>query len=156
MPKFSSRSANILAECHTDLQRVFNEVIKSWDCTVIEGKRSEEKQKENVAKGVSKTLNSKHVYPLGQPSLAVDVAPYPVVWGDTNRFYAFAGFVLGTAAQLGIKLRWGGDWDSDRDLRDQKFIDLPHFELVVDSSDFGIRVATAEEQGGSDQATSTG
>ena len=44
--------------------------------------------------------------------------------------YAFGGFVKGVASQKGIKIRWGGDWDSDNDLHDQNFIDLPHFELA--------------------------
>lgn len=130
MPAFSAKSRANLATCDERLQQVFNKVVEYWDCTVIEGKRSEARQKANVAKGVSKTMNSKHVYPLDAPSLAVDVAPFPVDWQDTNRFYAFGGFVCATALSLGITLRWGGDWDSDRDFRDQTFHDLPHFELV--------------------------
>ena len=41
-----------------------------------------------------------------------------------------AGLVLGIAAVFGIKIRWGGDWDSDNDLNDQKFMDLAHFEEI--------------------------
>ncbi len=130
MPKFSNRSLQILGTCDARLQKVFNEVIKHWDCTIIDGKRSVDEQIRNVNLGVSKTLNSKHVYPEDKPSLAVDVAPYPIRWQDSQRFYAFGGFVIGTALQMGIRLRWGGDWDSDRDLKDQNFNDLPHFELV--------------------------
>ena len=63
------------------------------------------------------------------PSRAVDVAPYPIDWNDTERFGRFAGFVLGMAAAMGIPLRWGGDWDRDNDTHDQKFNDLVHFEL---------------------------
>lgn len=84
-----------------------------------------------VATGASRTLNSKHVYPLNEPSLAVDVAPYPIKWNDYLRFYAFAGFVLGTATEMGIKIRSGMDWDSDREFNDQSFHDLPHYELVL-------------------------
>ncbi len=130
MAAFGAASLRQLATAHPDLQRVFTEVVKHWDCQVLEGKRSEAQQKLNVAKGVSKTLDSKHVYPLGEPSLAVDVAPYPVKWSDQERFYAFAGFVIGVATMLGVRLRWGGDWDSDREFHDQGFYDLPHFELV--------------------------
>ncbi len=32
------------------------------------------------------------------------------------RFYFFAGIVKGIAWELGIGVRWGGDWDSDNDL----------------------------------------
>lgn len=71
-------------------------------------------------------MDSKH---LALPSRAVDVAPYPINWGDKKRFYHFAGYVQGLAAQLGISLRWGGDWDGDNDLNDQTFFDLVHFEL---------------------------
>lgn len=66
------------------------------------------------------------------PSLAVDVAPWPIDWNDKNRFYHFAGRVQGIAQMFNIKIRWGGDWDSDNDLKDQNFYDLPHFELVTD------------------------
>ena len=31
---------------------------------------------------------------------------------------------------LGVRLRWGGDWDSDLEVDDNDFDDLPHFELV--------------------------
>lgn len=129
MPKFGTNSAVQLATCHPDLQRLFNEVVKHWDCTVIEGKRSIEQERVYIESGASHTTNSKHVTG-DKPSLAADVAPYPVKWKDWNRFYAFAGFVLGTATQLGIKIRWGGDWDSDRDFSDQHFNDLVHFELA--------------------------
>lgn len=129
MPNFGTASKAQLKTCDPRLQRIFNEVIKHWDCQVLEGKRSEAQQKINVARGVSKTLNSKHVYPLDKPSLAVDVAPYPIKWKDIERFYAFGGMVIGVALMMGINLRWGGDWDSDRDFHDQTFMDLVHFEI---------------------------
>lgn len=131
MPAFGASSEKQLATCHPDLQKVLREVVKHWDCVVLEGKRSEAQQRINVANGASKTMESKHVYPLDGPSLALDVAPFPVKWKDYNRFYAFAGFVIGIATSMGIKLRWGGDWDSDRVFDDQTFNDLPHFELVL-------------------------
>ena len=63
-------------------------------------------------------------------SEAVDIAPYPINWKDTEKFYYVAGIVMGVAGMLGIELRWGGDWDRDDDLHDQTFMDLGHFELV--------------------------
>ena len=76
---------------------------------------------------------SKVKYPNGRhnakPSKAGDVCPYPVDWDDLARFRYFAGFVLGVASQMGINIRWGGDWDSDTFTKDNKFNDLPHFEL---------------------------
>lgn len=130
MAKFGVASKTQLATAHVSLQKLFNEVIKWWDCQVLEGRRSEAQHKINLATGASKTEHSKHVTG-DKPSLAVDVAPFPVKWTDYQRFYAFAGFVVGTAIQMGIKIRWGGDWDSDRDFSDQTFNDLVHFELVI-------------------------
>lgn len=130
MPEFGKKSREQLDTCDPRLVRLFNEVVKKWDCTVIQGKRTETEQANLVARGASQTLRSKHVYPIEARSLAVDVAPYPVKWHDINRFYAFAGFVIGVAWSLGFKIRWGGDWDSDRDFSDQKFNDLVHFEIL--------------------------
>tara|TARA_R100001594_G_scaffold77425_1_gene112041 strand:- start:2716 stop:3111 length:396 start_codon:yes stop_codon:yes gene_type:complete len=129
MPSFSGRSAAKLSECDERLQKVFNEVVKHFDCTVLEGRRSKERQDELYRTGKSKVQypNSKHnVEPL---SMACDVAPYPIDWNDKSRFYFFGGFVLGIAKSMGIDLRWGGDWDSDMDINDQTFMDLPHFEV---------------------------
>lgn len=129
MPKFSKTSKDRLKTCHKDLQDIFNEVIKHFDCKVIEGHRGCEKQTEYYQQGLSKVQypNSKHNQ---KPSLAVDVCPYPVDWENLARFRYFSGFVMGIAAVKGIKLRFGGDWDRDTELRDNRFNDLPHYELV--------------------------
>jgi peptidoglycan L-alanyl-D-glutamate endopeptidase CwlK len=135
MPKFGNKSMSNLSTCHPDLQRLFNEVIKEYDCTVMCGHRSKEDQDKAVQEGRSKVHwpNGKH---NSNPSMAVDVAPWfstppNVRWNDTNKFYHFAGYVQAVADQLGISIRWGGDWDSDGELHDQTFFDLPHFELRV-------------------------
>jgi len=129
MPKFSNSSKSKLNTCHDKLQLVFNEVIKHWDCTILEGTRSKEAQDEYFRTGRSEVRypNSKH---NSSPSEAVDVAPYPIDWKDLDRFRAFGNFVLGVASANNVKLRWGGDWDGDRSFADQSFHDLPHFELL--------------------------
>ena len=129
MPVFSRSSTRRLETCDQRLQNLFMEVVRHHDCRILEGHRGEDAQNEAYHNGRS-TLrwpNSKH---NKLPSLAVDVAPYPVDWEDLDRFRVFAGFVLGVAAMMGIELRWGGDWDGDWDYSDQKFNDMPHFELV--------------------------
>jgi peptidoglycan LD-endopeptidase CwlK len=129
MPAFSGASLANLATCDERLQRVFREVVKHFDCQVLEGHRSAERQLEMHALGRSKIkAGGKH---NASPSLAVDVAPFPVNWDDTQRFHYFAGFVKGVAAQLGVNLRWGGDWDSDTEVKDETFRDLPHFEIAA-------------------------
>ena len=128
MPKFGKTSKNRLGTCEKDLINLFNEVIKHFDCSILEGHRGQEEQDKYFNEGKSKVK-----YPNGRhnanPSKAVDVVPYPVDWNDTERMYYFAGIVKGIAISMGIKIRWGGDWDGDTEVKDTKFKDLPHFEL---------------------------
>ena len=44
MPKFGSKSKERLATCDEKLQKVFNEVIKYVDCSILEGHRDERAQ----------------------------------------------------------------------------------------------------------------
>lgn len=131
MPKFSSRSTKRLETCDARLQKIFKKVIEGFDCTILEGHRGEEKQNAAFKKG-----NSKLKYPNGKhnsiPSVAVDVIPYPIDWEDRERMSYFAGYVIGCAKSMGITLRWGGDWDMDTKVKDNKFDDLVHFELRGD------------------------
>jgi hypothetical protein len=110
---------------------LFGEVVKHFDCTIICGHRGEVEQDRACFDGRSKVRfpNSKH---NKQPSLGVDVAPYPIDWSEYNRFYMFVGVVRGIAAVLGIPIRCGADWDGDLEVKDQNFHDLPHFELLED------------------------
>ena len=128
MAKFGKRSKEALLTADDRLQKVFNEVIKYVDCSVLEGHRSQERQDKLFEEGKTKVK-----YPNGRhnasPSRAVDVTPYPVDWEDRERQTLFAGFVLGIASSMGIKLRWGGDWDMDFEVQDNKFDDFPHFEI---------------------------
>jgi peptidoglycan L-alanyl-D-glutamate endopeptidase CwlK len=128
MPRFSRKSKSRLETCDERLQKIFKKVVKGFDCTIIEGHRGKEKQNEAYRKG-----NSKLKYPNGKhnsiPSIAVDVIPYPIDWEDRERMSYFAGYVLGCAKSMGITLRWGGDWDMDTQVKDNKFDDLVHFEL---------------------------
>lgn len=117
-----------------------------YDCSVECGARQEEEELAAIASGHSKLkdpFDSKHVVgPKRLLALAVDVAPYPVVWPDARtmalgvyakaiaRFYTFYGFVKARALALGIPIRFGGDWDGDLDFTDQSFDDLDHYELV--------------------------
>jgi hypothetical protein len=111
------------------LQLLFSEVIKEFDCTILEGHRGESRQNEMYRTGRSKAKYGESLHNIN-PSSAIDVAPYPIDWNDRERFTYFAGYVKGKAAALGIKIRWGGDWDGDWQVRDNNFDDLPHFELV--------------------------
>ena len=134
MPRFSQKSRDNLSSCHLDLQILFNEVIKWFDCTVICGHRSKEDQDEAYRKGFSQVQypNSRH---NSVPSNAVDVVPYPIDWNNTERMKFFIGFVLGTARQLkeqgkiNNEIIRGIDWDGDTFLKDHNFQDHPHFQI---------------------------
>ena len=94
------------------LIRLFLTVVQEYDCTVLEGARTLERQKHLLAEGRSLTLNSKH---LSMPSRAVDVAPYPIRWDDNERFHHFAGYVQAVADRQGTKITWGGSWKTLKD-----------------------------------------
>lgn len=129
MPKFSNKSKGRLSSCDVRLQDVFKEVVKTFDCSILQGHRGKKEQNLYYDQGRSKVK-----YPNGRhnakPSKAVDVTPYPVDWNDRERQTLFAGYVLGIAKGMGITLRWGGDWDRDFEVKDNGFDDFPHFEVV--------------------------
>jgi len=135
MPRFSNESLSKLSTCHADLQKIFFEVIKFYDCTIIEAHRNKEDQNKAFDLG-----NTKLKWPNGKhnknPSLAIDASPYPIEWSNYKRFYYFSGFVCGISEKLkdegkiSHSVRWGGDWDRDKEFNDQSFNDLVHFELV--------------------------
>ena len=155
---YGRRSNQRLDTTHPDIQRLMRRVGPHFANTILEGERSEEQQRKNVEKGVSKTMDSNHLH---SPSDAVDAAPDPLAWPQAGKlkarvesvagqltdeqateimalveeyvkevgiFYYFGGFVLGTAQEMGVGIRWGGDWDGDRVITDQGFDDLVHFE----------------------------
>ena len=136
MPKFSERSLSNLATCHPDLQTLFNEVIKYFDCVVTEGHRNQADQEKAFNEGKSKLH-----YPYGKhnatPSNAADVYPYPIDFNDSSRIYYFSGFVMGIAQKLKDEgkiihaIRYGGDWNMNTQVKDESFQDTGHFELVI-------------------------
>ena len=136
MPVYSKRSLAQLETCDPLLQRLFVEVIKHRDNTILEGHRGQERQHQFFVEG-----KTKKDWPDGEhnklPSRAVDSVPAPIDWDKVNKndraalneMYLYAGMVLGIAAMMGIPVRWGGDWDGDGTITDQQFHDLPHWEL---------------------------
>ena len=125
MAKFSQTSLDRLKGVDHRLQDLCHRiVVKHCDCTVVYGLRTEAEQAKLVQEGLSKTMNSRHL-----TGHAVDLAPWPIDWKNTKRFYHFGGIVEAVAREMGIPIRWGGDWDGDGDLDDQTFMDLVHFEI---------------------------
>jgi len=152
MPKFGDESQKKLDTLDTRLQWVMKaSIIGGPDFSIVEGKRSVETQREYYRQGLTRTMNSKHVYPQQTKSLAVDVVPFVdgkqlwvqkpqgltgLMWSVVRRYtkrwaqMAFlAGWIMAKADELGVPLRWGGDWDGDFDFSDNDFDDIWHFEL---------------------------
>ena len=124
MPKFGKRSKERLRGIDARLVSVLNELVKIMDVTIIEGLRSEQRQEKLLKEGSTKTKFSKHI-----EGKAVDLAPYPIDWKDRDRFHYMGGMIRGIAKQLNVNVRWGGDWDSDGETKDNRFDDLVHVEI---------------------------
>lgn len=145
MPVFGATSRENEKQVHPNLIKVADKVVQVWDCSITDGIRTIEEQRKNIARGASKTMDSKHLPQADGLSHAIDIVPYPVNWTAIERgfqaikhvtggmevaeMYAFAGFVDGVAWGMGLNLRSGYDWNTNRQFEDQSFLDLPHHEL---------------------------
>ena len=129
MASFGEKSLEKLKTCHPDIQKVMHEAIKHYDFIVLYGHRTVAEQQALYAQGRTKPgqvvtkldgvkKKSKHNH---MPSLAVDIAPYPIDWNDLGRFKALADVVKKAAKTVGVDIVWGGDWTS--------FKDYPHYEI---------------------------
>jgi len=116
--KFSKRSLDNLKGVHPDLVKVVHLALElsPRDFIVIEGVRTLERQKEMVATGKSKTMNSYHL-----TGHAVDFVPCsPVSW-DRKDFAPVVAAFKAAAARLNVKIECGHDWT--------RFPDSPHVQI---------------------------
>lgn len=114
------RSLSRLEGVHPDLVRVVKKAaaISSLDFTVLEGLRTQERQKQLLGLGATKTMNSRHL-----TGHAVDLAPMvggTVRW-DWPLYHQLAVIVKEAAKAENVPIQWGGDW--------RTFKDGPHWEL---------------------------
>jgi peptidoglycan L-alanyl-D-glutamate endopeptidase CwlK len=107
------------------------------DISLLKGHRGQEEQD---AAYYGTPQRSKLPWPKGNhntlPSLAVDFQPYPKPENELKLWASLAyvaGRIIQMAAEDGVTIRWGGDWDQDGDLTDQNFNDLFHLELREDT-----------------------
>lgn len=124
--KLSAKSREKLSGLHPDLVAVVERAIQiaPADFTVLEGMRTVQRQRQLVARGASKTMNSRHL-----TGHAVDLAPFVDTDGDGQAqiswawpdYYPLAAAIKRAAVDLGVPLEWGGDWS--------KFKDGPHWQL---------------------------
>jgi peptidoglycan L-alanyl-D-glutamate endopeptidase CwlK len=142
------RSLQRLDGVHADLVKVIKRAISrsAVDFTVLEGRRSVERQRELVRSGASQTMDSRHI-----TGHAVDLGAFvagAVQW-EWPLYPQIADAVRVSAIELGIPIRWGGGWFelnsctsqrgieqkvaayvAERKAQKRKaFLDGPHFEL---------------------------
>ena len=132
-----------------ELKEVVYEAIKvtKIDFGVIEGLRTEEKQKQLVESGASQTMKSKHL-----EGRAVDLMAYIGGRGswELNVYDEIADAMKEAATKVDVAVRWGAAWtvtdirewegtmedamnsyiDTRRSEGRRPFIDAPHFELM--------------------------
>lgn len=118
--RLSNRSLGRLAGVHSDLFRVVERAIQITpiDFAVLEGLRSEARQKVLFDSGASSTMNSRHL-----TGHAVDLGAWvdgKIAW-DWPLYHKIAAAMKQAAAEKGVPIEWGGDWKS--------FPDGPHFQL---------------------------
>lgn len=118
MYKLGKRSLQRLKGVNPALVKVVKRAIElsEVDFTVLEGVRSEKRQRELFKKGATRTMNSYHL-----TGHAVDLAPWPIDWNDTDKFVKIADAMEKAADELGVPLQWGGNW--------RTFVDMPHFQI---------------------------
>lgn len=129
MPKFSKVSKERLAAAHPLLQKLMNEAIKHYDFTILQSQRGRADQERAYRQGTSGVHYGKSAHNWA-PSVALDIAPYPVDWDDISRFRVLQqGIIKPLALKLGIPLRWGCNWDRDDNIAERGENDWPHIEL---------------------------
>lgn len=154
---FGNASRGAMKDVHAVLIQVAELALKlsTQDFRFYEGARSPAQQRINVQKGVSKTMDSKHMIQADGKAHAMDLVP--IIGGvpkwDWEGCYKIAQAVDKAATQLGVakNIRWGGVWDRTMDkfgdettpaaymraVQDyaarhpgKDFLDGPHFEWV--------------------------
>lgn len=125
--------------------------LTAQDFTVLEGVRSIETQRDYVKRGVSQTMDSRHLRQADGLGKAVDLVPWagglprwewPLIW-------PIAEAMRQASIELGVPIRWGGGWfrldqlgsqaaikrASDaytaarRAQKKSAFLDGPHYEI---------------------------
>lgn len=127
--QLSNRSLSRLVGVHPDLVDVVKLAIERTpvDFLVVEGVRTVAQQRENVAKGVSQSMDSYHLPQADGLGHAVDLAPLvdgAIPWKNWRAFSELAEVVKACAAELSVPVEWGGDWKT--------FKDGPHFQIPRD------------------------
>ena len=156
---WSKSSQAKIAQLDSRMQLVLNKYITlaRHDSTIVEGHRSDEQCYINFGKGrtAAQCIAGDCPVKYAQPHLskvtwlghalssnhrggkAVDLYPYPVslVLGRPDKewlplFKEIAEDMKKAADEVGVRIRWGADWDGDGKAHERGETDNPHFEIV--------------------------
>ena len=121
----TARDEERLKGVHPDLVRVVRRAATNTPLrfAVLEVPRTVARQKQLVAQGASKTMNSRHIPGADGLAKAVDIAPMlngKISW-DWPLYHRLAAVVKEAAKQENVPIEWGGDW--------RTFKDGPHWQL---------------------------
>lgn len=136
MQGLDDKSKLALSQGHPLLQKVFIRVPQYCDIIILDAQRGKVAQEAAFKAGRSKVHfgESAHNY---FPALAFDVVPdkdpdpkrRKIDWNDWSPFINLSLVIYRVAAEEGVPITWGYDWDGDGRHDDQKFNDLPHWQL---------------------------
>lgn len=114
------------------MKEAFETYAGHYTPTISEGVRTEAKQRELVASGKSKTMNSRHLTGHAVDVVLLTPDRKTAIW-TLNEYVDFARHVGSIAKRLGYPIRWGGSWGriDQGNFRPAKFFDGPHFEIPV-------------------------
>lgn len=120
-----NRSRKNLEGVHPKLVAIVERaiVLTTVDFAVTEGVRSWAKQKENIERGVSWTMNSRHLKQIDGYGHAVDLAAWvdgSVAWAPWSLYEAIYQAMFAASKENETPIVWGGHW---------KQRDGVHFEL---------------------------
>lgn len=129
MASFSKISKQRLAGAHPLLQKIMNEAINHYDFMVLDSQRDRAAQERAFKQGNSKVHFGQSAHNWA-PSIALDVAPFPIDWNDLGRFKVLQlEIILPIAQKMQIPIRQGIDWNRDGNLSNDGWDDYPHVEL---------------------------
>lgn len=132
MNRMGNRSRAELRGVHPDLIVVTTTAMlwSDQDFTVFDGIRTEDEQRHNVRRGVSWTMESKHLPQPDGLGHAVDLVPLingKARWDSMTAFKELGHRMREAAEHHGVSIIWGahkehgGDWE--------RINDAAHFEL---------------------------
>lgn len=134
--KFGKGSEAQLATVKPALQKVARRALElsPYDFTIVQGIRTLKQSEQNKANGtsfLSDPSKSKHI--TGD---AIDFAPFidgKINWNDYEAFWKVKQAFEQAGKELGVKLRFGADWNNSNDYRDEiqrGSYDGGHVELI--------------------------